>query len=360
MDYLINEHIKGIGQKEPRLAKGNDAIRLDKGELPYPPSPYVIEAIADALKTINRYPEILGGTLREALAKYTGAKEQQIFIGNGSDDLIELIAKVFVKPGEEVIIPVPTFFVYFLSTQVVNGNPIVVHRTTDFGLDVEAIVQKVTPKTMVLFIANPNNPTANLIPRETIQEILERVKCMVVVDECYYEICHETVADFVDRYPNLIILRSLSKSFGLAGLRVGYGIANETVVDYLYRAAQMFSVNRLAIVGAIAALEDMEYVHSNIKQICQDREYLAKELENLGFFVCPSATNFLLVHTKPLGIPSRDLVKALQTRNIFVQDFGLKPGLDTYYFRTSVGTPDENQTLLIQIKEVVNLLQKGL
>jgi len=358
---MVNQHVKSLSPKVAGPPKADNAIRLDKGELPYPPSRHVIEAIASAARTINRYPDILGGELRGALAKYTKGKPEQIIIGNGSDDLIELIVKTFVQPGEEVLLPVPTFFVYWSSTEIINARPVFVQRTADFGLDVEALLQKVTPQTKVLFIANPNNPTANLVARETIIQILdfsdrtraERADCMVVVDECYYEICQETVADLVDKYSHLIVLRSFSKSFGLAGLRVGYAIANEVIVDYLYRAAQLFPVSKLALVGAIAALEEISYVEANLDQIRQERGKLGKALQQLGFIVYPSATNFLFVRTEPLGITSKDLVGALQEKNIFVADFGGKPGLDEYYFRTAVGTRTENQRLINGLQEAI-------
>lgn len=353
MEHLVNEQIISLNPKLAGPVKGENTIRLDKGELPYPPSNHVIKAIADAAATINRYPAVLGGSLRHSLANYTGAKLEQIIIGNGSDDLIELIIKVFVKPTEEVLLPIPTFFVYRHSTQVMGGNPVVVNRSDDWGLDVDNLLQKVTSRTKVIFIANPNNPTANLISRDTILKVLNNVNCLVVVDECYYEICQETVADLVEQYPNLIVLRSLSKSFGLAGMRVGYAIANETVIDYLYRAAQLFPVNKLAIVAAIAALEDMEYVRSNIEKIRIERAKLTRSLEQLGLLVYPSATNFLFIRTKPLGIPSAKLVEALRAKNILVQDFGLKPGLDAYYFRTAVGKPTENNQLLVGLKEAI-------
>lgn len=352
IDYLVNEHIKALNPKKA-LPKRENAIRLDKGECPYPPSPKVVKAIADAASQINRYPEVMGGSLRRALAEYTGSLDEQIIIGNGSDDLIELIVKVFVKPGEEVLLPTPTFFIYDLATKVVGGTPVWVKRTEDFGLDIEAILEKVTSRTKILFIANPNNPTGNLVSRETILEILNRLNCLVVVDECYYEFCQVTVADLIDRYPNLIILRSLSKSFGLAGLRVGYAIANEASVDYLYRAAQLFPVNKLALAAANAALEEQASVFSNIEQICKERTNLARELEKLGLFVYPSATNFLFVRTEPLGILSRDLVHLLKEQDIFVADFGLKQELDAYYFRTSVGTPTENQVLFAGLKKAM-------
>ena len=357
IDDLVNDHIKALAPKPALPTKGNQAISLDKGELPYPPSPRVVEAIANAAKTVNRYPDVLGGSLRGALAEYAGVKTEQIVVGNGSDDIIELIVKVFVQPGDKTLLPTPTFVIYDLATRVVGGKPIHVSRTADFGLDVKALLE-VAPRTKVLFLANPNNPTANSIAREVIVEILDRVECLVVVDECYYEFCQETVADLVGQYPNLIVLRSLSKSFGLAGMRVGYGIANEFTIDYLYRAAQMFPVNELAMIAANAALADQAYVHSKIEQVWQERKALAQQLEGLGFLLYPSATNFLFVSTKPLGISSKDLVKALRDKNIFVADFGLKQGLDAYYFRVSVGTPRENQTFLQGVEAIATSIKE--
>lgn len=353
MMHLINEYIKSLPPKNSGPEKGDDSIRLDKGELPYPPSLGVLKAIADSAGTINRYPAILGGSLRKSLAEYCGTKTEQIALGNGSDELIELILKVFMKPGDEVLLPTPTFFVYGFTTQLLGGVSVTVKRTDDFGLDVTAIIEKVTPKTKVLFIANPNNPTANLIPRETLIEICDRLDCIVVIDECYYEFGGETVADLVDKYPNLIVLRSFSKSFGLAAVRLGYAIANETIIDYINRTAQLFPINKLALVAANAALEDLEYVRGNIAKVLHDKINLIKGLENLGFFVYPSVTNFLLVGTEKLGISSGDLVKFLQQKKIFVADFGGKQGLDNYYFRTAVGTPAENEGLLAGLKELI-------
>jgi histidinol-phosphate aminotransferase len=352
IDDLLNPQIEALSPKT-EFHRDDRAVLLDKGELPYPPSPQVVRAIADAATQINRYPSVLGGTLRQALAEYTGARTEQIVIGNGSDDLIELIVKVFVTPGEEVILPIPTFFVYDFATKVVGGVPVWVDRKNDFSLDVEAIVDHLTPKTKVIFIANPNNPTANLVSREEIEKILKTANCIVVVDECYYEFCQETVIDLIEQYPNLIILRSLSKSFGLAGIRLGYGIANKTAIDYLYRAAQIFPVNTIAIAAAQAALNDRDYVRLNVENIIQGRTHLEQQLKQLGFRVYPSATNFLFVETKPLGITSKNLVQSLQDKKIFVADFGLKQRLDAYYFRIAIGTPGENQILLEGLKAAI-------
>mgnify|MGYP002775060039 FL=1 len=174
-----------------------------------------------------------------------------------------------------------------------------------------------------------------------------------MVDECYYEFCQETIIDLLDSYPHLIILRSLSKSFGLAGIRVGYGIASETIIDYLYRAAQLFPVNKLALVAGNAALDDQAYIIANIEQIHREKQQLISKLQQLGFVVYPSATNFIFVSSKPLGITSRDLLEFLKTKNVFLADFGLKQGLDDGYFRISVGTTRENQVLLEKLSDAI-------
>ncbi len=354
MEHLINQHIKLLKSRVADDPRNNHTIYLDRNELPYPASPKVIQAIANTVSTINRYPDTLGGTLRKPLADYAGVAEKEIIIGNGSDDLIELVTKVFIAPEEKVLIPNPTFLVYSLATEIMGGNPVFVKRNSDFDLNVQEISDRVTDHTKIIFIANPNNPTGNLVSRDDIIKIVSSVNCLVVVDECYYEMSQQTVSDLINKYENLLVMRSLSKSFGLAGLRLGYGIGNEKLIDYLYRGTQIFPVNRLALVAGMAALEDLDYAYSNIKQVCIDRENLSQSLQKIGFFVYPSATNFLFVNTQPLGILSANLVKALRHHNIWIKDFGFKLGLDGYYFRTAVSTPNENHKLQVALEEAIS------
>jgi histidinol-phosphate aminotransferase len=355
MKHLINEHIRALNPPKTDLLNHDKGVFLDKSELPYAPSPLVIQEMIKTATTVNRYPEILHHSLRAAIANYTNSRKEQIFVGNGSDAIIELLLRIFVKFGENVLIPIPTFFVYQYATKIVGGNPILVNRLDDFGLDVPSLLQKVTPEVKLIFIANPNNPTANSVSREIILNILNEVDCIVVVDECYYEFCQETVIDLVDQYPNLVVLRSFSKSFGLAGLRVGYGIANETIVDYLYRVAKPFSVNAIALAAATTAIKDIDYVNFNIQKICQEREIMAQNLAQLGCFVYPSSTNFLFIGTHSLGIPSRQLVQSLQDKQIFVQDCGLQAGLDEYFFKVSIGTPANNQALIKGMEDIIQI-----
>ena len=354
MSYSVQEHIKNLPSKKKDLIKTEKAIRLDLSESPYPASPKVAKAILEAVPNINRYPETLGGYLRNALVNYTGAREEQIIIGNGSDDLIDLILKVFVSSQEQILVPIPTFPWYWLSAKAQGKNVLFADRTENFGLNVDTLLEKVTSKVKVIFIANPNNPTGNIIPRSTLIELIERVNCLIVVDECYFELSQQTVADLIDTYSNLVVLRSFSKGFALAGLRIGYAIANEVLIDSLYKVAQFFCVNRLAQVAGIAALHDLVYLRSQIQYVERERTHLIENFSKLGFTVYPSVTNFILIGTKTLDITSNHLVKLLESKDIYVKDCGFSPGLDGFHFRTSIGNYTENKALLTAVNEIIS------
>jgi histidinol-phosphate aminotransferase len=346
MEKSIRPIVHSLPNKQAGMVKSDRAIRLDKGEFPYPPSPQVISAIQAAASGINRYPEVLTNTLRQAIADYNQVDLDRIFVGNGSDDLIELVLKICIEPSDEVILPVPTFFVYGAASQMLGGVTVAVPRKADFGLDVAAILAAITPRTKLIFIANPNNPTANLVDRDTLIELLDQTDCLIVVDECYFEICQTTIAAEIERYPNLIVLRSLSKGFGLAGLRLGYGITSPQMTDYLYRVAQIFPVNQLAIAAGMAALVDLDYMETKLAEIKQERQQLAEAMQALGLKVYRSDTNFLLVSCVAWNITSAALVAQLAQQEIFVADFGGKPGLDKYHLRVATGNPAENQAFL--------------
>ncbi len=350
IESLLRPAVLNIAPKMAGKPRSAGAVRLDKGEFPYPPAPKVIAAIQGAASGVNRYPEVLTPRLREVLADYAGVAVERLAIGNGSDDLIELVLKICIEVGDEVIVPVPSFFVYGAATAMLGGKTVNVRRQADFDLDIPAILEAVTSRTKLIFIANPNNPTANGTARQNLVDILERVSCFVVVDECYFEIYGETVADLVDRYPHLIVLRSLSKSFGLAGIRVGYSIAHPQVTDYLYRVAQIFPVDAVAVAAGIAAIEEIDYARQKLREIVVDRDKLAVAIGDLGFKVYRSDTNFLFISTAPLGMTAAEIVQKLAGDDIYVADFGHKPGLDGNHFRVATGTPAENQALITALQ----------
>jgi histidinol-phosphate aminotransferase len=357
IESLLRPAVLNLASKVAGKSRGTEAVRLDKGEFPYPPAPQVIEAIQAAASGVNRYPEILTPRLREVLAGYCGVAVDRIAIGNGSDDLIESVLKICIEVGDEVIVPVPSFFVYGAATAMLGGRTVNVQRQADFDLDIPAILAAVNPRTKLIFIANPNNPTANGTARQNLVEILEQVNCFVVVDECYFEIYGETVVDLVDRYPHLIVLRSLSKSFGLAGIRIGYSIAQPQVTDYLYRVAQIFPVDVVAVAAGIAAIAAIDYARQKLREIVVDRDKLAGAIGDLGFKVYRSDTNFLFVSTSPLEMTAADIVHKLASNDIYVADFGHKPGLDDSHFRVATGIAEENEKLITVLGSEVRLLQ---
>lgn len=350
---LLRPAVLNLAPKVAGQSRGAGAVRLDKGEFPYPPAPQVIAAIQAAASGVNRYPEVLTPRLREVLADYCGVAVDRIAIGNGSDDLIESVLKICIEVGDEVIVPVPSFFVYGSATAMLGGRTVQVQRQADFDLDIPAILGAVTPRTKLIFIANPNNPTANGTARQKLVEILEGVNCFVVVDECYFEIYGETVADLVDQYPHLIVLRSLSKSFGLAGIRIGYSIAHPQVTDYLYRVAQIFPVDVVAVAAGMAAIAEIDYARQKLQEIVVDRDQLAGMIGDLGLKVYRSDTNFLFVSVAPLGMTAADVVRKLAENNIYVADFGHRPGLDGGHFRVATGTATENQRFITALASTI-------
>lgn len=352
MRNLIPGHVLALpkrGVTPPAIA---GEIRLDRNEQPVPPSARVQEAIRQASAMAHRYPGSGSPDLRAAIATYNHVAPEQVVVGNGSDELIELVARAFLSNGDQVIIPAPSFFYYANATQCVGGVPVYAQRKPDFTLNVDAIFAAVTPRTKVLYIANPNNPTGTAATRAELVGILDRADFLVVVDECYYEFLGETIVDLLPKYSHLMIMRSFSKAFGLAGLRVGYAMASPTFCDYLMRVAQAYSVNRIAQSAALASIDDVQSARSRIAEVCRLRGLLADQLTQLGYRVLPSATNFLLVSTAPLDLTSAAVVAHLRKSNIYVSDFAGYAGLDATWFRVTIGQPEENQAFFETLKTI--------
>jgi histidinol-phosphate aminotransferase len=346
MRNLIPDHVLKLPKRGVTPPAIPGEIRLDRNEQPVPPSPKVIAAIEAAAQMAHRYPGSGSPALRAAIAAYNKVAPEQVVVGNGSDENIELVARAFLSNGDEVIIPAPSFFYYSNTTQAVGGVPVYVQRKPDFTLDLEAIFAAVTPRTKVLYVANPNNPTGTATKRSELIEILDRADFLVVIDECYHEFLGETVVDLLPKYPHLMIMRSFSKAFGLAGLRIGYTMSSPEFCDYLMRVAQSYSVNRVAQAAAVAAIEDVQFSSQKIKEVCAQRSMLAAALTALGYRVADSACNFLLVSAAPLNKTSAEVVAHLLQSNIYVANFAGYSGLDNSWFRITIGTPDQNQALL--------------
>jgi len=329
-------------------------IKLDGNENPYGCSPKVYQALA-TYPYYHNYPDPEQRELRKALEKYTGLGRQHIVCGMGSDDLIDLILRLFVKPGDEVINCPPTFGMYPFSTNVCGGRVVDVPRTKDFALDIAGIKKALTEKAKVIFVASPNNPTGDTAAEKEIMELVDTGK-IVVVDEAYFEFSNVSVANLVPSNPNLIVLRTFSKWAGLAGLRIGYGFFPLEIADYLMKIKQPYNANAAAQAAVLASLADIEYLRTNVARIVMERERLFGKLKELDWLKpYRSQANFVLCSVvatlsewkgkQPLA---EEIWQQLRKQGIFVRYFDtsrLKECL-----RISVGRPEDTDALIEALK----------
>ena len=316
-------------------------IKLDANENPYGCSPRVTQALASAAH-LNIYPDDGQKELRALLAGYTGAAAERIIASGGSNQLIDLIVRLFVDPGDEVINCIPTFDIYRFSTEICGGKLINVLRDDNFAIDVKAVKAAITNKTKLVFLTNPNNPTGNIIPRQDILDIVD-TGIPVVVDEAYYEFSGETVVPLTSQYPNLMVLRSLSKWAGLAGLRVGYGIFPPRIADYLMAIKIPYNVNVAAIIAVRESFKDLDYLMERVKAIITERSRLLTELRKLKWLKpFPSQANFIFCTV--LKGSASELHQRLQQKGILIRYFD-KPLLRNG-IRISVGKPEHTDALM--------------
>jgi len=322
-------------------------IKLDANENPYGCSPGVNQALAD-YPSFSVYPDSGQTELRKLLAGYAGVGAERIVASGGSNQLIDLIVRLFVGPGDEVINCVPTFDVFRFSTEICGGNLVEVLRDQNFAVNVKAVKAAISEKTRIIFLANPNNPTGNITPRKDILEIVN-TGLPVVIDEAYYEFSGETVVPLLGRYENLMVLRTFSKWAGLAGLRVGYGIFPPKIADYLMMIKIPYNVNMAALVAVRESLKEIDYLTGRVEAIIAERERLFAELKKLKFLKpFPSQANFILCAV-PNG-RAGELWQKLQKRGILVRYFD-KPLLQNF-IRISVGKPEHTDALIKSLKEV--------
>jgi histidinol-phosphate aminotransferase len=328
------------------------AVKLASNENPFGPPAGVLEALRKALPGLNRYPDGSGYYLRQALAKKHGVPAESIVLGNGSNELIELLARTFVRPGEEVVIPHPSFVVYPSIVQAVGGVRVVV-TLKNHRLDLPKMRRAITGLTKMVFVANPNNPTGTIVTAEEVGKFLDKVPehVIVVFDEAYYDFAvgpefPDTLAHLRDG-KRVVILRTFSKMASLAGLRVGYAIADPDCVQLMNRIRQPFNVNTLAQVAALAALQDEPRIRSSVEAVREGLRRLSAALDAMGVSYVPSRANFLLVELPDAARVYEELLKL----GVIVRpmaSFGLDRAL-----RITVGTPEENARLVEALRRVL-------
>jgi len=296
----------------------------------------------------NIYPDAAQTQLRQLLSGYTGVGAESIVAGSGSGDLIDLILRLFVGPGDEVINCPPTFALYRFEAEISGGSLVQIPRDENFAIDLRAVKAAVSSKTKLIFLSNPNNPTGALTPQKDILEILD-TGLPVVVDEAYFEFSGETVVPLISQYDNLMVLRTFSKWAGLAGLRVGYGIFPIKIASWLLKIKLPYNVNVAALVAVRESLDDLDYLKSRIKAIIDERERLFKELQGLKFLKpLPSRANFILCQVKDGR--AKKLYQKLEDRGILVRYFDT-PQLENF-IRISVGKPEQTDILIRTLKQL--------
>jgi histidinol-phosphate aminotransferase len=321
--------------------------KLDGNENPYGCSPGVQKALA-AYPYYHIYPDPGQRELRRVLGGYLGVGADRIVVGAGSDELVDLILRLFIEPGDKVINCTPTFGMYPFATQVCGGEVVEVPRDKDFAVDVAGVKAAIDKRTKIVFLASPNNPTGNITPQGDILELVS-TGVVVVVDEAYYEFSGVTTAPLVGNYENLIILRTFSKWAGLAGLRVGYGIFPTPIAAYLMKIKPPYNVNTAAQVAVRESLGDMEYLHSTVAAIIAERERLLAKLKETGSLQpFPSQANFILCRV--LKGQAQEIHQELQRRGIFLRYFDTPILRD--FLRISVGKPEHTDALLEALKEI--------
>ena len=322
-------------------------IRLNGNENPYGPSPRVAAALAN-FQNYNHYPDPDQRQLRRVLSGYIDVAPDSIVAGNGSDELIDLLLRVFVGTGDNVITAAPTFGMYSFNTGLCGGQTIAIPRDEDFEIDIEAVKLAITPNTKAIILASPNNPSGNIAGEAEIRALLD-TGLMVIVDEAYYEFSGATSVPMLEEYPNLVVLRTFSKWAGLAGLRIGLGAMHPELAQTLMAIKPPYNVNLAAEVALTVSLEDVPALLDRVNAIVEERDRMARLLGELPYVKpWPSSANFILCQL-PDG-RGKDIFDGLCSRGIFLRHWNNDRLKDCV--RTSVGLPFETDAVVRAMAEL--------
>jgi len=317
-------------------------IKLNTNENPYPPSPNVYKALKTALNpSLRLYPEPQSDTLRTVAATVYGVKPAHIIVGNGSDEVLSMLLRCFVGPRDRVAFPVPTYSLYDTLVEIQDGVAAAVDYSADFSVPPSLSEQNA----VLTFLCNPNAPSGTLVSLTEIERLARSVAGILVVDEAYVDFAASEGASsipLIRQLPNLIVLRSFSKSFSLAGMRIGLAFASEEIISGIMKVKDSYNVNRLSLIAAAAALKDMPWMVRNVRRIQRSRRKLTTGLKRMGFDVYPSHANFVLARKK--GQNMKRVYDELKLRKILVRYFDVPMLQDC--LRITVGTPIEVQALL--------------
>lgn len=330
-----------------------DSIKLASNENPFGPSPKALKAASNILNETARYPDGNGFALKQALASIHGVDSSCISLGNGSNEILELVARLFLVPGTQAMFSQHAFAVYPIVTQAVGAESVVVPvEKTTLQVDLDGMLAKLSDRVRVIFIANPNNPTGTWIPADTLKQFIQKVpsQVVVVVDEAYFEYVdkpgYASALDWLDEFPNLLVTRTFSKIYGLAGFRIGYSVSQTELAELLNRVRQPFNINMPAQYAALAALDDEAHLIASREKNLKGMQQLESAFDRMGLEWIPSAGNFISVNFSKDAMPIHDglLKQGVIVRPVANYDMPT-------YLRVTVGSDEENQRFIAALEQ---------
>lgn len=351
---LIKPYVPGKPAEEVERELGiSGAVKLASNENPLGPSPLAMEAMQKTVAKVSFYPDGNCYYLKEALSRHWDMPPESFIIGNGSDEVIKLIAEAFLNEGEEAVVAHPSFSEYDFAVKIMGGITVQV-PLKDYIHDLPAMAAAVTSETKLVFICNPNNPTGTMVGKNEVAALLDELPehVITVLDEAYCEYVTDPSygesLDFVREGRNVIVLRTFSKIYGLAGLRIGYGVARLSLIGSLLRVKEPFNVNMMAQTAALAALADTGHVEKSRQLNEEGKQYLAKEFERLGLFYTTTHANFIWVC---VGVDCKQLFAKLLRRGVIVRTGDIFGAPDV--IRVTIGTPDQNRRFICELAAVL-------
>ena len=350
--YVPGKPIEAV-QREYGIEK---SIKLASNENPLGPSPMAVEAIQRALKDLNRYPDAGGLDLTRAIAEKHHIDPGHIVLGNGSDDIIALLASVLLRPSDEVILPQPSFLFYEIALRSMGARPVWV-QLESFNTDLAGMLEKVSSKTRIIFLNVPHNPAGSIITRSDFENFIAKIppQVVTVLDEAYIEFVKDTDCansfNYVNSDKAIVGMRTFSKAYGLAGLRVGYGVMPLDLAEILHRVRQPFNVNMLAQAAATAALRDDDFLHKTLELVHTELDFIYKALDDLNVPYIRSQANFLMINVSGSGQTADEVFKKLLPLGVIVRP------MTSYQYpqhiRVNVGKHEENVRFLEALQQVL-------
>jgi len=351
---IAEKYVTGLSKFRNKAAK----VKLSANESALGPSPKAIKEYLRLSKNFKRYPDSEGISLRKTIAKKFKLDLNRIILGSGSDQILELICKAFLRKGDEVIVPKYSFLIYRLYSQM-NGAKVLYSKEKNFTISVDEILKMVTKKTKIVFLANPNNPTSTYVDKKKLLFLRKKLRSniLLVVDDAYFEYVkqkdYSSGLQLFSNFKNVIVTRTFSKIYGLAGLRVGWGYGSKEIINSLNQYKPPFNINSPALSAAEAAIKDNAWLKKEIKHVNKWNDKFYKEFKKLNIATNKSFTNFLLINFNKIKKNSSIIFKLLASAGILVRkmdNYGIKNSL-----RVTIGKNDENKKLILKLRKVINV-----